>query len=94
MADKSYEAKKELDDFFANLNVLGEMFTRYTGEVPKRLNVNPDIIGKMSTVEGFFQREELQGLVPAHAPVIRYLKLKFGVVMLYDDWQEKFLHFE
>lgn len=94
MVDKSIEAKKTLDDFFAHLNELGKWYTHYTSEVPTMLNVNPDIIRQMAMVEGFYQREELQGLVPAHAPVVRYFKLKFGVVMIVDDWQEKFLHFE
>jgi hypothetical protein len=94
MADKSIEAKRELDDFFASLNELGKWYIRYTSEAPKTLAINPDIVKKMAQVEGFYQREELQGLVPAHAPVVRYFKLDFGMVMLVDDWEEKFLHFE
>lgn len=95
MVDKSIEAKKTLDDFFAHLNELGQWYTHYTNEVPTRLNINPDIVKQMAKVEGFYQREEVRsGQVTAHAPVVRYLKLKFGVIMLVDDWDERFLHFE
>jgi hypothetical protein len=95
VVDKSVDAKKTLDDFFAHLNELGQWYTYYTSEVPKLLNVNPDIVRQMAQVEGFYQREEVQsGQVTAHAPIVRYFKLKFGVIRLVDDWEEKFLHFE
>lgn len=95
MADKSIEAKKTLDDFFAHLNELGGWYEHYTKELPKELHVNPDIIRQMAAVEGFFQREEVKhAMVTAHAPIVRYFKLGFGVVMIIDDWEEKFLHFE
>lgn len=95
MVDKSIEAKKTLDDFFAHLNELGIWYEHYTSEVPKFLAINPDIVKQMAKVEGFYQREELSGgQVTAYAPVVRYFKLKFGIVRLVDDWGEKFLHFE
>lgn len=95
MVDKSITAKQTLDDFFAHLNELGGWYEHYTNEVPKELHVNPDIIRQMAAVEGFFGREEVRnGMVTIHAPVVRYFKLKFGVVLLVDDWEEKFLHFE
>lgn len=94
MAEKSPEAKKTLDDFFTHLGELGKWYIHYTSEVPTKMFVNPEIIAKMAKVEGFYQRPELQGIVTAYAPVVRYFKLDFGVVMLVDDWEEKFLHFE
>jgi hypothetical protein len=94
VVDKSIEAKRTLDEFFAHLNELGHWYTHYTSEVPALLAINPDIVRQMAQVEGFYQRDELQGFVTAHAPVVRYFKLKFGVVRLVDDWEEKFLHFE
>ena len=84
----------ELDDFFRRLTELGEWYTEQTGVVPNELAVNPDIIGKLSKIEGFYQRPELRGMVTAHAPVVRYMTLDFGVVMLVDDWSEDFLRFE
>lgn len=95
MADKSAEAKKTLDEFFAHLNELGEWYKYYTDEVPKTLCINPDIVKQMAVVEGFYQREEVSsGQVTAYAPIVRYFKLKFGVILLVDDWEEKFLHYE
>lgn len=94
MVDKSVEAKQTLDKFFRHLNELGKWYTHYTSEVPKNLIINPDIVAAMSKVEGFYQRSELQASVTAFSPVVRYFKLDFGVVMLIDDWDEKFLHFE
>lgn len=94
MVDKSAEAKKTLDDFFTHINELRKWFTHYTHEVPKRLFINPEIVAQMSRVEGFYQRAELGGIVPAYAPVVRYFKLDECVVTLVDDWEEKFLHFE
>lgn len=94
MVDKSQEAKLNLDEFFAHINELGKWFTHYTSEEPKRLFINPEIIAKMSRVEGFYQRKELMGIVPAHAPIVRYFRLDCGVVTIVDDWEEKFLHYE
>ncbi len=94
MVDKSAEAKQTLDDFFKHLNQLGKWYIHYVGEAPTQLFISPEIIAQMAKVEGFYQRPELEGKVPAHAPVVRYFKLDFGVVMLVDDWEEKFLHFE
>jgi hypothetical protein len=94
VADKSREAKDTLDKFFAHLNELGKWYTYYTSEVPTKVIVNPDIVAQMAKVEGFFQRPELQGMVTAYAPVVRWLKLDFGMVLIVDDWSEKFLHYE
>lgn len=94
MAIKDIEAKQQLTDFFAHLNELGKWYIHYTSEVPKYLAMNPDIMAQMAKVEGFYQRPELAGIVSAHSPIIRYFKLDFGVVMITDDWAEKFLHFE
>lgn len=94
MADKSTEAKQELADFFSHLHELGKWYIHYTGNVPKNMFVNPEIIAKMARVEGFYQRPELQGMVTASAPVVRWLKMDFGMVTIVDDWTEKFLHYE
>jgi hypothetical protein len=94
VVNKSAEAKKTLDDFFAHLNELGKWYIHYTSEVPKKIFVNPEIIARMARVEGFYQRPELQGMVTASAPVIRWLKMDFGMVLIVDDWEEKFLHYE
>lgn len=94
MAIKDVEAKIQLGEFFQHLNTLGHMFTHYTSEAPKSLFINPDIVGHMSRIEGFYQRPELGTEVSAHAPIIRYFKLEFGVVLIVEDWEEKFLHFE
>lgn len=94
MVDKSAEAKKTLDDFFGHLNELRKWYQHYTSEVPSKLCINPDIVAQMAKVEGFYQREELGGIVSAYAPVVRYFKLQDCVVMIVDDWEEKFLHFE
>lgn len=92
--NKSAEAKQILDKFFSHLNELGKWYIHYTSEVPTRLIINPEIVAQMAKVEGFYQRPELQGKVTAYAPVVRYFVLDFGVVMLVDDYEEKFLHFE
>jgi len=95
VADKTQEAKETLDLFFAHLNELGLWYKHYTDEVPTELHINPDIVRQMASVEGFYQREEVKNaMVTTHAPIVRYFKLKFGVILLVDDWQEKFLHFE
>jgi len=86
--------KELLDRFFTDLTQFMENYIFWTSEVPKTLVINPDIIGKLSRMEGFYEREELKSLVPAHAPVVRYFRLKYGVVELYEDYEEKFLHFE
>lgn len=91
---KELTPREELEEFFFHLNTMGLIYKKYTSEVPTKIFVNPEVIAKMSKVDGFYQREELKGIVPAHTPIVRYFKLAFGVVMLVDDWEEKFLHFE
>lgn len=86
--------KEQLDQFFNRLDNLGKWYCESTSEVPKNLFVNPAIIGKLARLDGFYQRPELAGIVPAHAPLVRYFKLSFGVVLLVDDYEEKFLHFD
>jgi len=84
----------ELSTFFKNLDELGKWYVEVTSEVPKKLFINPEVVGKLARIEGFYQRPELRGIVPAHAPLVRYFKLSFGVVLLVDDWEERFLHFD
>lgn len=88
-----------LDRFFTDLNQLMEDYMFWTEEKPKMLAINPGIVSKLSRLRGFYERPELRALVPAHAPVVRYFRLITSegeevVVTLYDDWQEKYLHFE
>jgi hypothetical protein len=91
--------KATLDRFFTDLNQFLDDYLFWTGEFPSTLIMNPDIIGKLSRVEGFYQRKELESLVPAHAPVVRFFRLQPSegepvIVQIYEDWEEKFLHFE
>jgi hypothetical protein len=80
--------------FFERLVNFADEFHEWTSEAPKLLVINPDIVGKLSRIEGFYQRPELEALVPEHAPVVRHFRLPFGVVEIYEDFEEKFLHFE
>lgn len=93
-AEKSTEAKAQLDSFFLELNELGKWYTHFVGTPPTLLVINPDIVAALSRIEGFYQREELQAMVTAHAPVVRHFKLDGGIVRLVDDYEEKFLHFD
>jgi hypothetical protein len=94
MAIKDAEYKQQLTEFFQHLNTLGRMYDHYVLNYPKELHINPDIIAHMSRIEGFYQRPELGTEVSAHSPIFRYFKLDFGIVLIVEDWEEKFLHFE
>jgi hypothetical protein len=83
-----------LDKFFSQLNTHEQAYVEWTSEVPKRLYVNPETLGKLAAMDGFYQRPELASMVPAHSPLVRNLKLQFGVVTIIEDWEEKFYHFE
>jgi hypothetical protein len=85
---------EDMDAFFKQIAELETHYTYWTNEVPKRLVINPDIIGKLARIPGFYQRPELQSEVTLHAPVVRYLKLANTVVTLQEDYDEKYLHFE
>lgn len=84
--------------FFQGLRDHAIQFILWTSEAPTRLVINPDIIGRLSRVEGFYQREELKSLVPANAPVVRNIRIPLPggelIVEIYDDYDEKFFHFE
>jgi hypothetical protein len=84
----------ELNKFFEELLALENFYVAWVGDVPKLLVINPDIIGALAKVEGFYQRPELEAKVTLHAPVVRYLKLKHCVVTIQEDYDELFLHFE
>lgn len=90
----SEELKRDLNSFFEQLEHHAAAYVEWTSEVPKIFVVNPDIIGRLSREEGFFQRPELRALVPAHSPMVRYIRLNVGVVTIREDWDEKFYHFE
>lgn len=83
-----------LDQFFGEMEQHSDAYKLWTGEVPKTLVINPEIVGKLSRFEGFYQRKELKALVPAHAPVVRNLRLAHGVVFILEDLDEPFYHFE
>lgn len=83
-----------MNDFFEHLKQMGAWYVSWVGEKPKELVINPDIIGKLSRIAGFYQRPELATQVDMHAPVIRNLDLGFGVVTIYEDYTEKFFHFD
>lgn len=86
---------QSLEEFFGDVNRFGHDFIQWTDEVPKLLVINPDIIAKLSRLPGFYERPEVKNTeVTAHSPVIRRLNLDFSVVEIYEDWDEKFLHFE
>lgn len=84
----------DLVAFFIQLEDLELYYIEWVGEVPKLLVINPDIVGALSKVEGFYQRPELQAEITLYAPVVRYLKLRHCVVTLQEDYDELFLHFE
>jgi hypothetical protein len=87
--------KEILQEFFDDLNRFGQDYIQWTKELPKTLVVNPDIIGKLSRLDGFYQREEIKNVeVTAASPVVRRMNLAFGIVFLDEDWDEKFMHFE
>jgi hypothetical protein len=87
-------APTELATFFEQLLALESFFVDWTDEVPKLLVINPAIIGALAKVEGFYQRPELRAEVTMHAPVVRYIKLKYSIVTIQEDYDEIFLHFE
>ena len=94
-----HNAIDDLNDFFARLHDYAMEFEKWTGMRPKRLVINPDIIGRISRIEGFYQRPELTSLVPQHAPVVRYIRLfphnvVPWIVEIQEDWGESFYHFE
>lgn len=89
---------KLMDDFFLNMLAQAVAFTHWVDGLPKLLIINPDIIGKLSRIKGFYERPELRALVPAHAPVVRYIRLVLPqeevILKIIDDWDETFYHFE
>lgn len=90
-----YAVDNTLAEFFSDITRFGWDYVQWTSEIPKTLRINPDIIGKLSRIEGFYQRDEVKNAeITAHAPVVRRFNLPFGVVELYEDYEEKFLHFE
>lgn len=87
--------KDTLDRFFDQLKETEAHFMEWTGGRPLTLTIDPDIIRRLSRIEGFYQRPEVsEAQVTKHAPVIRYLKLNLGVVTIDEDYEEVFYHFE
>lgn len=84
----------QLDRFFQPLTANAMNFAEWTGQLPNKLVINPQIMQKLSRIDGFYQRRELSGQVSAHSPIIRYINVGIAVVTLQDDWGEVFYHFE
>lgn len=94
IAKAQESAANQLDFFFHEMENHNLSYYHWTGQTPKTLVVNPEIIGHLSRIEGFYQREELRALVPAYAPVVRNIRLSHGVVFIQEDIDEPFYHFE
>jgi hypothetical protein len=86
--------KQELDAFFLPMIAHAEAFTQWTDKLPKYLIINPDILTRLSRIEGFYQRPEVASMVSAHAPIVRYFKLPMCTVMIHESPEEDFYHFE
>lgn len=84
----------DIESFFLHVKELAHWFKYWTEEYPKEIVINPDIIGKLSRVDGFYEREEVKTQVDQHTRMIRRFSLDFGTVLIIEDWEEKFLHFE
>lgn len=87
-------SQQDMIEFFDELKQLEAQYIKWTGELPKRLVISPEIIRSLSRVEGFYQRPELKAEVTAYSPMVRYFKLNQCVVTLAEDYEEKFIHFE
>lgn len=84
----------DLDAFFNQLRELVTHYIHWTEEVPKKLVINPEIVGRLARVTGFYQRPELRSEVTTYAPIVRYFKIGETVLTLQEDYEEKFLHLE
>lgn len=94
MTENVNKEKNLLDQFFADLQTTAKSYCYWVKQVPENLYINPEILAKLSKIEGFYQRPELQVQVSAHAPIVRYINLKdVGVVFIVEDYSEKFFHF-
>ena len=93
MANKSSEAKQQLNDFFVHIKELGKHYKQWAGAYPTKIFISPRILMKLSNIEGFYQREELRTQATTYAPVIHKMDLGWGVVYIIEDWEEQFLHF-
>ena len=85
---------KDMDDFFALLKAAEITFEWWTGIIPKRLILSSTILRQLSKVPGFYQRPELKAEVTAYAPIVRHFKLEHTVVIIQEDYDELFFHFE
>jgi hypothetical protein len=83
-----------LNKFFVPMLAHANAYHAWTNELPKTIVINPDILVALAKTEGFYQRPELAAMVSAHSPIVRYFKLPMCVVMIREDWDEKFYHFE
>lgn len=86
---------EKLSVFFDHMKSHAAHFYDYTGDNPKLLVINPEVIAKLSRLDGFYHRPEVKNAeITAHAPVVRRFNLTFGTVELYEDYEEKLYHFE
>ena len=83
-----------LDDFFNKLEELGAWYIYMVGKEPIRMFINPVILQRLSTMDGFYQRKELRTQVTTYSPVISRMVFSFGVVEIIESYIEQFLHFE
>lgn len=93
MGYRDKKDKEKLERFFDVVEHIAQEYLEFTSEAPKYLYINPDLIAYMSRIEGFYQRPELGSEVTSYAPIVRYFRLKTGVVTIIEDFDEKFLHF-
>lgn len=83
-----------LDDFFSKLKTFEMFYTEFVGSPPHKLFINPETLKRLASVGGFYQRPELGSEVTVFSPVVRRFKLQHGTVLIKEDYDENFLHFE
>lgn len=86
--------KEDLSTFFSFLLETEKVFSRLVGFYPTKLVVNPEILRVLSKIDGFYQRPEINAEVLMYAPVLRYIKLRYSIVTIQEDYEETFMHFE
>jgi hypothetical protein len=85
---------QRLAEFFDALRALETYYSDWAGMYPKKLVINPSILKKLASAEGFYQRPELNSEVTVCSPVVRRFKLQNVTVLIKEDYDEPFLHFE
>lgn len=85
-----------LDEFFAYLRETVDMYEQWVNRQPAKLFINPEIMRKLSKLEGFYQRPEVRSAeVTAHAPMVRRFRVnEHTVLTIYEAASESFLRIE